>query len=60
MLAKKREELLQPILDRVNKAIGDIAKEQGYSYVFDASSNILLYADASADVTALVKKKLGL
>lgn len=59
-LAKKREELLQPILDRVNKAISDTAKESGFSYVFDASANILLYADPSADVTPLVKKKLGL
>ncbi|HMV23007.1 MAG TPA: OmpH family outer membrane protein [Saprospiraceae bacterium] len=59
-MSKKREELLQPILDKVNKAINDVAKESGYAYVFDASTNVLLYADPSADVTALVKKKLGL
>lgn len=59
-MAKKRDELLQPILDRVNKAIGEVAKESNYTYIFDASTNVLLYADESADVTALVKKKLGL
>lgn len=59
-LAKKREELLQPILDKVNKTIEETAKENGYSYIFDASANILLYADPTADITASVKKKLGL
>lgn len=59
-LSSKREQLLQPILDKVNKAIADVAKEVGYSYVFDASANILLYADTSTDITATVKKKLGL
>ncbi len=58
--AKKRQELLQPILDRVNKAIADTATESGFAYVFDASTNILLYADPTADVTPMVKKKLGL
>ena len=59
-LSKKREELLTPILDKVNKAIAEVAKEVGYSYIFDASANILLYADQSTDITAEVKKKLGI
>lgn len=59
-MAKKREELLQPILDKVNKAISEVAKENNYTYIFDASTNVLLYADESADVTTHVKKKLGL
>lgn len=59
-LAQKREALLQPILDRVNKAIQDIAKENGYTYIFDSSTGILLYADEASDVSALVRAKLGL
>jgi outer membrane protein len=59
-LSGKRETLLQPILDKVNKAIAEVAKEAGYSYVFDASANILLYADTTTDITAIVKQKLGL
>ena len=58
-LLTKRETLLQPILDRVNTAIADIAKENGYQFIFDASAGIL-YADESQDVTALVKAKLNL
>ena len=58
-LGKKREELYKPILEKVNKAMQDVAKEGGYLLVFDASSNVLLYADDTLDVTKQVKAKLG-
>ncbi len=59
---EKRDELLQPILDRVNVAIEEVAKEEGYTYIFDASpgTGILLYADESTDVVDKVKAKLGM
>ena len=58
----KREELLQPILNEVNEAIQQVAAEEGFAYIFDASpgGGILLYADESTDVMAQVKAKLGL
>ncbi|MEP7322073.1 MAG: OmpH family outer membrane protein [Saprospiraceae bacterium] len=59
-LAQKREVLLQPILDKINKGIQDVAKEHGYSFIFDSSAGMLLYADEANDVTALVRSKLGL
>lgn len=59
-MAQKREALLQPILDKINKAIQEIAKEQSYSYIFDSSAGMLLYADESSDVSSLVRTKLGL
>ena len=59
-MAEKQEELMKPILEKVNKAIQDVAKEQGFSYIFDSQSGVLLYADESTDVTALVKTKLGI
>ena len=59
-LAKKREELYKPILERVNAAMQAVAKENGYLLVFDTSTNVLLYADEALDVTNLVKAKLGL
>lgn len=59
-LAQKREVLLQPILDKINKAIMDIAKDNGYSFIFDSSAGMLLYADEASDVTTLVRTKLGL
>lgn len=59
-LAKKRETLFKPLLEKVNKAMADVAKENGLMYVFDAGSSFLLYADESQDVTKLVKTKLGI
>lgn len=58
-LYSKSEELLGPIQDKVNTAIQDVAKENGYLYIFDASTGSILYADESIDVTAMVKMKLG-
>ena len=61
-LSDKREALLAPILDQVKTAIQDIAKANGYTYVFDGSPGVgvLLYADESTNITPLVKTKLGL
>lgn len=59
-LMEKREALLQPILDGVNDAIKQVAEEEGYTYIFDSSAGVLLYADETTDVTDKVKAKLGM
>jgi outer membrane protein len=58
-LAQKREALLQPILDKINKAITEVAKENGFAYIFDSSAGMLLYADETTDISNLVRTKLG-
>lgn len=57
---EKSEELLKPIQERVTQAIKDVAAENGFTYVFDKSTGIILYSDAGADITKLVKTKLGI
>ena len=59
-ISKKGEDLFTPIQERVKQAIKDVAAEQGYTYIFDTSLGIILYADESTDVTPLVKAKLGI
>ena len=60
-ISLKREEILKPILDKVNNAIQAVGKENGYSMIFDSSIyNFVLAAEDSDDVTPLVMKKLGL
>lgn len=54
----KREELLKPIYEKVNKAIEAVAKEGGYQFIFD--KGVLLYFDDGMDVSAKVKAKLGM
>lgn len=59
-MAKKKQEKLQPIYDKVNTAIKDVAKENGYAYIIDLTAGTLLYADEKDDLQNLVRKKLGL
>ena len=59
-LQEKQETLYKPILDKVKEAINQVAKEDGYAYIFDTSPGIgvILYMDDSANVTEKVKAKL--
>ncbi len=59
-IAKKKEELYKPILEKADKAIKDVAKEKGYSYVFDASGGSILYANEADNILPLVKTKLSI
>jgi outer membrane protein len=59
-VAAKREELFKPILDKAEKAIKAVGKENGYDYIFDTNSGAFVYSKDGNDVTPLVKTKLGL
>ena len=51
---------MKPIMDKITAAIEEVAKENGYTYIFDGSVGFVLYADETTDVSDLVKGKLGL
>ena len=57
-LQDREAELTKPIVDRAKKAIEDVAREGGYTYIFDGAA--LLYSQDSEDIMPQVKKKLGL
>ena len=58
-LFNKQNELMKPVQDRVFKAIQDVAKEEGYDFVFDKSGDILLmYANDKYDLTQKIYAKL--
>lgn len=59
-LQAKESELTSPIIERAKKAVQEVAKENGYTYIFNSSEGLLLYAEPSDDVSALVKTKLGI
>ena len=61
-LQNKQTELFQPIYAKVDKAIKDVGKENGFLYVFDVAKGSLLYFDEtkSTNVMPLAKAKLGL
>jgi len=51
---------LAPIIEKARKAIDAVATEKGYTYIFDNSSGVLLFAKDSENIAADVKAKLGL
>jgi outer membrane protein len=57
---KLREQKFAPVQAKVLKAIAVVAKEDGFSYVFDKLENAtnLLYADAQYDLTYKVLDRL--
>lgn len=57
---KKRQNLLQPIIDKADKAIKAVANEKGYDYIFDTSTGALLHVKASDNILPFVKAKLGI
>ena len=54
---KKQQELMTPIYDKARKAIQDVAKENGYTFVFNKEQ--LLVSQPGDDILPLVKKKLN-
>jgi outer membrane protein len=59
-VAAKRETLFKPILDKAEKAIKDVGKENNYDYIFDTNTGSFVYAKESHNVLPLVKAKLGI
>lgn len=57
---RKTAELTAPIMEKAKKGIEAVAKEGGYKYVLDTSTErtSVLYSEASDDILAAVKKKL--
>jgi outer membrane protein len=60
-LQQMEMKLRQPIFEKIERAIAEVAKERGYIYVFDIDANAVLYfSDASEDILPFVRTKLGL
>ncbi len=59
-IRKKEADLLKPIIEKAKGAISQVAKEKGYSYIFDSSMAGFLYKPDADNVLADVKKKLGI
>lgn len=59
-LAKQQDKILNPIKDKILRAIERVAKEQKYAFVFDQTDNVrvLLYGDPATDLTFKVIDRL--
>ena len=62
-LVTKRNQLLQPAVEKIGTAIQAVSEENGYSMVLSAGSpgfDVLLYASEKHDISKMVLKKLGI
>ena len=62
-LSDKQTEVTKPVIDRIKSAVTVVAKENGYTYIFNYNPDdvqTLLFAEPNDDIMPLVKKKLGL
>ncbi|MCD4771906.1 MAG: OmpH family outer membrane protein [Bacteroidales bacterium] len=59
-LFQKRQELVQPIQEKIFNAIEEIAKIKNYAFVFDKGGNLsILYSDPKFDISDDVLDEVG-
>ena len=64
-LQKKQQTLLEPAYKKLQVAIDEVSKENGYTYVFNSDAGygtnaILLHAPEDGNISDLVLKKMGI
>jgi outer membrane protein len=57
-MQKREQELIKPIMDRINAVLADMRKEGNYLMIFDVSSGSVVAADPAADLTEQVVARL--
>jgi outer membrane protein len=58
LMSLRKDELMRPLYSKLNAAIDTIAKENGYTQVFNLTGNQFAYIDKTFDITDLVIQKL--
>ena len=59
-LQQKQAELMNPIMEKAQKAVQDLAKAQGITAVFDASTALYFDENAVVDLTPAARKAMGI
>jgi outer membrane protein len=54
LVEQRNEELLRPIINRIQTVLEQIATEDGYDVIFDAADSNILYGDPEFDLTRRV------
>jgi outer membrane protein len=57
--AKRNKELTQPIVDKINRILEQMAENEGYTLVFDIANANIVYADKAFDLTERVLEELN-
>lgn len=60
LLQLRRNELTQPLYEKIDAAMKQVIAEQNYTQIINASANALAYADPKFDITDAVLAKMGI
>ncbi len=55
---KRRAEIMQPVIDKINQVIHRIGEEEDYDYILDTVAGNILHAKDKYDITELVLEEL--
>jgi outer membrane protein len=59
LVTQRNDELLKPIIEKIQRVTRKIAAEDGYDFILDASDGNIIYADKSFDLTQRVIEALN-
>ncbi len=59
LVEQRNEELLRPIINKIQTLLAKIAVEEDYDFILDAADNNILYADPDHDLTERVLDELN-
>lgn len=62
MLRAREQELLTPVLQKLQDAVNAVGKEKGFNYILNSSASrgIVIFKGDTGDISADVKAKLGI
>lgn len=60
LIQMRRNELTQPLYEKIDVAMKEVISEQKYTQVINASANALAFSDPAYDITDAVLTKLGI
>ncbi len=59
-LMNQESQLLSPIIEKARQAIEEVAREEGFTYIFDVGMGVLLFHEKGEDIMPQVRAKLGI
>lgn len=60
MMQMKRNELTEPLYEKINAAMLEVIEEEGFTQIFHAGGNAIAFSAEGYDITGKVIEKLGI
>jgi outer membrane protein len=60
MMQMKRNELTQPLYEKINEAMLEVIQEENFTQIFHSGGNDLAFSSQESDITVKVLRKMGI